>query len=248
MSRFKENREFLKSKFIKNWDSDKKRGLPEPPRFKEYDDSDMIISLPSPNKNMLKKDSLDTLLKERRTFRDFTDYIMRIEELSYLLWATQGIVEEEKSRIYRPVPSGGSTNPFETYLAIKRVEGIQRGIYRYLPENHEILLIKAEEDIHKILNDSVVDQEFVLNASATFIWSVVPYRGEWKYEMEAHKLILIELGHVSQNLYLASDALGLGTAAIAGYKQGRIDSLIEVDGENEFAAYLGAVGMKEGNI
>lgn len=247
LTRFKEDRELLKSRYTKDMNSDKKMGLPEPPIFKEYNDSDMIITLPTPNPNMLKEKDFHKIIEERRSFRDFTDYIMRIEELSYLLWATQGIIKEDKGKLFRPVPSTGKTNPFETYIIVKRVEGIRAGVYRYLPENHEILLVKADEDIHERLNNVVIDQEFVLNASVSFVWAAVPYRTEWDYDIEAYKIILIELGHIAQNLYLISEGLNLGMSTIIAYNQEGMDKLIEVDGGNEISVYLAVVGMKEKN-
>ena len=65
---------------------------------------------------------------------------------------------------------------------------------------------------------------------------------EWRYHLAAHKVIAIDVGHVCQNLYLASAAIGGGTCAVAAYHQELLDNLLGVDGDNEFAIYLAAVG------
>jgi len=75
-----------------------------------------------------------------------------------------------------------------------------------------------------------------------FIWSVVPYRGEWRYTIGAHKPLLLDAGHVCQNLYLACESIECGTCAIAAYDQGKIDAILQLDGSDEFVTYLSPVG------
>jgi SagB-type dehydrogenase family enzyme len=61
----------------------------------------------------------------------------------------------------------------------------------------------------------------------------------------AHKVMLLDAGHLCQNLYLACEAIGLGTCAIGAYDQNKIDTFINVDGEDEFVVYLSPVGIYE---
>ena len=79
-------------------------------------------------------------------------------------------------------------------------------------------------------------------AAVTFIWTAVPYRMEWRYSLAAHKVIALDAGHVCQNLYLACEAVGAGTCAIAAYDQQELDELLGLDGDTEFAVYLAPVG------
>jgi SagB-type dehydrogenase family enzyme len=65
---------------------------------------------------------------------------------------------------------------------------------------------------------------------------------EWRYDVAAHKVIAIDAGHVCQNLYLACEAIGAGTCAIAAYDQEAVDGLLRIDGKDEFAVYLAPVG------
>ena len=65
---------------------------------------------------------------------------MSLEELSFLLWATQGVrgLIRDGLVTLRTVPSGGGMHPFETYLLVNRVEGVEPGIYRYLAVEHKL--------------------------------------------------------------------------------------------------------------
>jgi SagB-type dehydrogenase family enzyme len=65
---------------------------------------------------------------------------------------------------------------------------------------------------------------------------------EWRYGLAAHKVIAIDAGHVCQNLYLACEAIGAGTCAIAAYDQEAMDDLVGLDGKDEFTIYLAPVG------
>jgi SagB-type dehydrogenase family enzyme len=67
---------------------------------------------------------------------------------------------------------------------------------------------------------------------------------EWRYTIQSFKVIGIEAGHICQNLYLACEALNLGTCAIAAYNQKQADNVLGIDGEDEFTVYLAPVGRK----
>jgi SagB-type dehydrogenase family enzyme len=251
MARYEQQRNFLKSNFseFKNIKTDKMKGIPQPAAVKSYDPSSPIINLPMVSGEVLKNQNIYECIKERRSTRFYADDPLSLEELSYLLWATQGITSTNKAGLtLRTVPCSGATHCFETYLFIMNVEGIQKGVYRYLPVEHKLLSMFELEEIDKKIDEITLEQPFVPNfakkAAVLFVWSATPYRSEWKYDISAHKKILIDIGHVCQNLYLASESVDSGTCAIGIYDQKMIDELLSLDGDEEFAIYLAAVGKK----
>lgn len=252
MKRYEEHRSFLKSNFdeFKNIKTDKMKGVPQPASFKNYDLSSDIIDLPKVNKEIVKKLNIYDCINDRRSTRFYADKPINVQELSYLLWATQGIAGTNKAGLtLRTVPCSGATHSFETYLFILSVEGVQSGVYRYLPFEHKLLLMYKLDEIGNKIDEITLDQPFVPNfakkAAVIFAWSTTPYRSEWKFDVTAHKKILIDIGHVCQNLYLASESIGAGTCAIGIYDQKKIDELLELDGDDEFVIYLAAVGKKK---
>ncbi|RLC52077.1 MAG: SagB/ThcOx family dehydrogenase, partial [Candidatus Cloacimonadota bacterium] len=90
--------------------------------------------------------------------------------------------------------------------------------------------------------EATLDQKFTGESAAVFVWSVIPYRSEWRYSIAAHKTMLLDAGHVCQNLYLACEAIKAGTCAIAAYDQKKMDELLRLDGQDEFVVYLAPVG------
>ena len=177
--------------------------------------------------------------------RNFGDAHISLEELSFLLWATQGVhsVSGDCSTTRRTVPSGGARHPFETYLIVNRVEGLKPGVYRYLPLEHLLTKVgRLSDDAEERLTEAGEGQAFIAMAAVVFVWTAIPYRAEWRYSIIAHKDIAIEAGHICQNLYLVCEAVGAGTCAVSSYHQKKIDELIGVDGEEEFTVYLAPVG------
>jgi SagB-type dehydrogenase family enzyme len=163
--------------------------------------------------------------------------------LSFLLWAMQGVhgFIRDGTATTRTVPSGGARHPFEIYLFINRVVGLQTGLYRYLALEHRLLFLYSEPNLADKVYKACY-QEFVKNSAVVFILSVVPYRTEWRYSFLAHKVIAQEAGHICQNLYLACESIGAGACALGTYDQVEIDVLLGVDGEEEFAIYVAATG------
>ncbi len=238
---------FLKDSIRKVIDfsqTDQNRGIAPPPIEKPYPKDAKRIDLPQ--YDQLKKVSgidLKTAINNRKSRRSYSHQPLSMEELSFLLWATQGIKQKlDDGHALRTVPSAGCRHAFETYLCILNVQDLDQGIYRYLPLEHQLLFEFTEENLSKRMSQAVFGQSYPEVAAVTFIWTTIPYRMEWRYGIAAHKVIAIDVGHVCQNLYLACEAIGAGTCAMAAYDQEVIDELLRIDGQDEFTIYLASVG------
>ena len=238
-------RDFLKDDLRLSIDfsrSDQNRGLEPPPVQKEPRDDQGRIPLPLD----LPAESIDLVqaLGGRRSHRAWTGKEISLAELGFLLWATQGVRRNAgPGRVVRTVPSAGCRHAFETYVLANAIAGLDCGLYRYLPLDHALVLERqAGPDFLARQHEAVLGQTFVPKASAVFVWTAIPYRMEWRYLEAAHRVIALDAGHVCQNLYLAVQAVGCGTCAVAAYHQRALDELLGVDGEEEFAVYLAPVG------
>lgn len=248
-------REFLKATVWELWDgleTDQRRGVPPPAPQKPCPEAATRVDLIPPQELTVGQMPLVEAIGRRRSRRKFTQGSLTLEELSFLLWATQGVSgaptgtgEQLLDDIdaHRTVPSGGGRHPFETYLFLRRVEGLAPGLYRYLPLDHQLCDLRALEDGPAGRVDGAWGWRRSLRESAViFIWTAVPYRTEWRYGLISPKIIALEAGHVCQNLYLACEAIGCGTCANVEYDQKLLDAVVDVDGESEFVVYLAPVG------
>lgn len=221
-------------------------GLPPPPAQKRVPPNARKVPLPGPEGfGKICTADLLSVLGSRRSIRRYSPAPLSIGELSFLLWATQGVTGRPGDMgTFRTVPSAGARHAFETYLYCRRVETLEEGIYRYLPLDHALLFEFAERDLSARISDACFGQRFAGQAAATFFWSVIPSRMEWRYGPAAHRVLPMDAGHVCQNLYLAAGAIGAGTCAIAAYDQESLDALLRLDGEEEFVIYLAPVGKR----
>lgn len=239
-----EYRKYLKNPVLED-ETDQMKGLPIPSIQKPYPKDAKLIELVSPESMNVAEVSLVGAINNRQSHRKYLEAHLTKEELSFLLWATQGVKELARGGLVtkRTVPSGGAMHPYETYLGINNIEGLKAGLYRYLAIEHKLLVLDTNEsDLSGKIVEVCHGQAFIGKAAVVFIWTARPYRLEWRYGEDSLKDILMGVGHICQNLYLACEALGAGTCAIVAYNQDELDKFIDVDGENEIALYLAPVG------
>ena len=243
----KRYREFLKDTIRLKIDfstTDQNRRVPPPPVQKPIREDQSPILLPTLDTfDMFRGTDLVDAMTNRLSHRAFDNAPLSAKEVAFLLWATQGIRQVlSPGCAFRTVPSAGCRHAFETYLLIRQVDSLSEGVYRYLPLDHALVLEHPVTEMSTLLNEATLGQSFVGTAPVIFAWTVVPYRMEWRYDIAAHRVIAMDVGHVCQNLYLACEAISCGTCAIAAYHQSKMDSLLKVDGEDEYTFYLAPVG------
>jgi SagB-type dehydrogenase family enzyme len=241
------SRFFLKDAIRKGIDfsqTDQNKGIAPPPIEKPYDPKIKRIDLLSPDQfGEMDVFNLISAIAGRKSRRTYSRAPLTLDELSFLLWTTQGVKQRlDAGHALRTVPSAGCRHALETYLCIFGVTGLDQGVYRYLPLEHQLFPEFSDKNLAKKLVAASFGQPYPGDSAVTFIWTAVPYRMEWRYDLSAHKVIAIDAGHVCQNLYLACEAIHAGTCAIAAYDQEAMDILLKIDGNEEFVIYMASVG------
>jgi len=247
MEDYRKHRAYLKSsgwEQVRQLETDQKKGILHPDLEKGVAEDAKIIKLPAFQEVAQRETRFYPLFQDRKSHRKFKEDRLLLEEVSFLLWAIQGVksITKDGATSFRTVPSGGSRHPFETYVFAQKVDSLDPGLYRYLPITHELVFLFDREDFSDQLTQACLGQQFVGQAPVSFIWTSIPYRTEWRYAHVAHKIIGIDAGHMCQNLYLAVEAIDAGTCGIGAYNQQLIDQLLDVDGNDEFVIYLAPIG------
>jgi len=229
--------------------SDQEKDLTQPPLSKEPEKEVIILS--ASFDDAVYCDSYSELLDIRRSERVYDrNAAMSKEQLAFLLWSTQGI-QEIRGKNYatlRPAPSGGARHPFETYFIVRNVEGLEAGLYHYLPLENVGEKQVAVEFIGEFTNyaeritEMLAGQKWAIDAPVIVFYSCVAYRAEWRYSSAAHRVVLIDLGHVGQNFMLSAAAMGLGSCCMAAYNQKACDEALGLDGYEEYMVYACSVG------
>lgn len=227
------------------FESDQQQKKPQPPLVKPANTPrDEWIFLPTDFSALDMKQDLISLIRDRKSSRIYTQEDMSQDQLAFLLWATQG-VKSIRGRAYaalRTVPCGGARHEFETYLMVRHVSGLKPGAYHYLPLEHALEWLGETEDMDAAIGESLSGQVWAAKANVVFYWSAVAYRAEWRYGIYAHRIALIDLGHIGQALYTACTGLGLGCCGIGAFEHELCAKLFGLDGEEEYIVYTTPVG------
>ena len=189
------------------------------------------------------------VLLSRRSFRDFSDEAMNLEEVSRILFQTYGITGELSTKsgqkqYLRASPSAGALYPAEIYLGIQNVNGIEPGIYHYNVLNHELELLSGGNPAESMFR-ALCGQEFVRQAALTVLITGVISRTKQKYGERGYRYALLDVGHLGQNLYLSSTALNLAVMTTCGFLDNEANRLLKIDGLNETTLYAAFIGKRK---
>ena len=195
------------------------------------------IKLPQPKYSSTV--SVEKELFERRSVRSFKNEPLTIEEVSQLLWAAQGITNE---RGYRTAPSAGALYPLEIYIVAGNVNGLNEGVYRYIPDGHELMRIQTGDKRADLCNAALM-QSFIRECPVSMVFSAVHKRITGKYGERGIRYAYIEVGHASQNIYLQAVSLNLGTVAVGAFVDSEVKKVIGM-ADGEYPLYIMPVGRK----
>jgi len=224
-----------------------KQGAPLPSYLPEIPPAEELIALPEPAALNLGRADLREIMEQRRSVRRYDENApLSLEELSLLLWLTQGVkkVSEKTGMSLRTSPSAGARHPLETLLAVRRVEGLEPGIYHFIAHRHALLPLISGADILDQIGASTGGQAQVLTSAVTFIWVALPYRTSFRYGTRAYRYLFLDAAHVSQNLHLAAESIGCGVCAIGAFEDEAANAALGLDGQEQFVIYMASVGKK----
>jgi SagB-type dehydrogenase family enzyme len=188
-----------------------------------------VVELPAPDVNG--PVSLEQALGERRSAREFSDQELSLETIGQLLWAGQGVTDDEGRRT---APSAGGTYPLELYA----VTGSD--LMHYLPVGHR-LEQRADATTVRSLADAAFGQGFVGQAPVVLVIAGEPSRTEQKYGAVAGDLMNREAGHAAQNILLQATTLGLAAVPVGGFDPEMVERLLALP-PGQSVLYLIPVG------
>lgn len=199
------------------------------------------VALPSPDGS-----SVANAIRQRRSCRAFRPAVMPVASLSSLLGDAYGLVGStsfgDRTRfLRRAVPSAGGLFPLELYVVLRRVEGLEDGLYHYGVPGHTVRLMRRG-DLFPTLEPMFYTYPFIRDANIVFAVSAVFNRVQKKYGPRGYRYILIESGHVGQNLCLRAAEMGLATLCMGGFVDSELNALLGLSPAREGVMYTIATG------
>lgn len=195
------------------------------------------VKLPEPQHEG--KVSIEETLFERRSVRGYKNEPLTLAEVSQLLWAAQGITE---SGGLRTAPSAGALYPLEVYLVAGNVSSLSSGIYKYVPDGHQLIRM-SDGDVRGELARAALSQTFIADAPASFIFTAVYERTTRKYGERGVRYVHVEVGHAAENLLLQGVALGIGAVTVGAFADDQVARLMKLPAGEE-PLYIIAAGRK----
>lgn len=195
------------------------------------------ITLPEPQLDG--EVSIEQSLLGRRSTRNYSSEPLTLQEVSQLLWAAQGVTNAAG---HRTAPSAGGLYPLELYVIVGSVDDLDPGLYHYLPDQHELVLVTGG-DIRPELASAALSQTSVNSGAISIVVTAIYERTTGKYGDRGIQYVHIEVGHAAQNLCLQATALGLGLVTVGAFHDDQVSEVLDLP-EDENPLYIIPVGRK----
>ncbi|MEM3957269.1 MAG: SagB/ThcOx family dehydrogenase [Thermoproteota archaeon] len=183
--------------------------------------------------------SVEEALLKRRSVREYARSSLTLQEVSQLLWAAQGVTDPQG---LRTAPSAGALYPLEVYLIVGEVESLAPGVYKYVPDGHEIIRV-LDGDKRVSLAEAALGQAWVRNAAIDIVIASVYERTTRKYGERGIRYVHLEAGHAAQNICLQAVALNLGVVTVGAFYDDQVKTVLSLPG-GEQPLYIIPVGRK----
>jgi len=210
--------------------------------FKEHPNAP-LVALPAARRLEV---SLQQAVEARVSCRNFRAAPLALSDLAALLWLGNGVAGRmsigAREYLERTVPSGGGLYPLELYVIARNVDGLEAGVYHYVPLHHGLERLQSIEIASSVLSQLFMNQPYIANAGGLLVISAIVERTMHKYADRGYRYVLLEAGHCAQNICLGAAALNLGALPLGGFFDGYLASLLKLDLEEEIILYGLATG------
>ena len=205
-------------------------GLPPPPK---PDDN------PEPYRTMAR----------RRTNRFMLDRPVKLPQLMDCLHFSMAItaVMEDPEAVDLPLkmtPSGGARNPYEGYVFVRNVDGLEPGTYHYSAMERTLAPVNAGPS--PAFERLMAGQTWTAAAAAVIFLVAFFERSMWKYHhAAAYRIALIEAGHIGQNIMLVATEQGLVANGTGAFDAGLVEESLDLRGVSQSAVYALVLGVPD---
>ncbi|MEE3896912.1 SagB/ThcOx family dehydrogenase [Priestia megaterium] len=188
--------------------------------------------------------TLRKAIKNRKSTRVYNKNNITLEQLSTLLYYSYGVIHMDSDGIIRrPPASAGARYPIELYIVVNNVKDLRKGIYHYNAEEHALCeLPNKQYSVSDWALLSSGNEEIFEKSSFLIVMTSIFEKSIQKYGERGYRYILLDAGHIGQNLYLMSTDLEIGCVETGGYYEQEIERSIEIDGVREGVIHLVAFG------
>ncbi len=232
---------FLSIEEVEELQQEKAAKTPSPKLYELNDTYNDIHQLP----NALIDNDLLQLMARRRTVRASLPHALTLQELSDCLFAGMGITGQTRNCVcdlpLSMTPSGGARNPFEAYVYVKSVDGLEPGFYHYSALEHSLGRLPTNQTPKP--SELLAGQDWADDKPCVIFLAAMLERTMWKYlDPNAYRGVLIEAGHIGQNIMLSATKHGLSACPTAAFCHSLLHSCLGLTSTTQCAMYSLTLG------
>lgn len=189
-----------------------------------------VMKLPPPQTKG--RITVEEALEQRRTVRAYQSRLLKLNQLSQLLWAAQGLTGN--SGYKRAAPSAGALYPMDVYAVLGHdsIAQMEAGVYRYEPKKHALAEI-ARQDVKNAVAKAALWQMWMSKAPVNLIITAEYRRITGKYHKRGERYAMIEAGHIGQNIFLQAEALGLKAGIVGAFRDHTLKRVLKIPPSHE---------------
>ena len=132
---------------------------------------------------------------------------------------------------YRSAASAGALYPCELYLATEPLDGLAPGVYHYGLHNRSLACLRRG-NFTAAAGKCFADPALSPAPVYLFITAIF-FRSAWKYRERAFRYVLLDAGHLLENLVLALKWTGLPFSPVYDFHDKTLETVLGIDGKRE---------------
>lgn len=188
------------------------------------------------------KISVEKAISKRKSVRKFTNSSISLEDLSQIIWSAAGKKVDAVTSATRTYPSAGGIYPFRLYVVVSRVKGLEKGIYKYIPQTHEIKLVE-KGGFNKLLSEAALGQYSIKSAAVNLVFTANYFKTGARYGKRGKiRYVHMDIGHAGENVYLQAVAMGLGTVSVGAFNDSKVEKILGLKDSKYTPIYIMPIG------
>lgn len=211
----------------------------QPTIYKTYEGVDPI---PLPDVSQFPETSLWVLTKPQTQTDSHSP--ITLERISQILTLSYSLTAKRRQPgldfYFRSVASAGALFPTELYIGAYEADGLDSGLYHYDILNRNISPLRSG-----VLGEATLaalGEHSLGKFSTCFFITGIFFRSAWKYRKRALRYVLLDTGHLVENLLLAIKALRIPFSVHYDFDDIKMEKLLGLDGKREACLVCVTVG------
>jgi len=170
-----------------------------------------------------------------------------LARLASILYYSAGVTKHKTypggELYFRAAACAGALYPIETYVVCGDLDDLSAGVYHFNPGDFALRRLR-DGDFRMALSRATANEPHIGSCAVTLIFTSISWRSTWKYRDRAYRYHFWDNGMILANALAMAAAHELTANVVIGFVDQELNKLIGIDGEQELALSLLALGRE----